>query len=494
MPAELQVQLTLDVDRIDMAALMSVTRRWFEAGGPLFGGPLWSRLMARSTPPGDVSSRWASGPGDVWAECAVSFGWDQPWGGYTPQRWNELLAAAHGPSLALAFTVYELAVVAGLSTPGFPRLSLSARYVDAANPTWWALKAQASCDLLTAGGPGDEDRFLSFIREIAEAGNPTYGEVGYSNVSHVDYATAYEHKMGLPPWQTVHKSRRRLRGYSWLTIIGARLGDDLGGMDALRAAGAFAEVDRLPGGSYWLLATPRFADYGIDQAVAVQQVLAPALWPGVPTPDVEGEAPSLLALADASPPGRRRAHRSTVDVWDHRVDPRDTSTHQCAVTQRIASLHQRFPDALIWGTTTNEDGPHLVCWGAEPGEVWVWRVIPSDDPYFGLDIARDIRPDLAEVGRDPLSTGMRVRPGPPFAEIGLDRLEAIADSMVGPAETVVVDDAGPGLQLCHHESRRADEVLRRRLADASITVQKLKQGVIAQRKRAAGRRAVRVAG
>lgn len=53
-------------------------------------------------------------------------------------------------------------------------------------------------------------------------------------------------------------------------------------MEKLRASDAFAQVDALTNGGYWLLATPDWRDFGQPAAERVFPVLAPALPPGNP--------------------------------------------------------------------------------------------------------------------------------------------------------------------------------------------------------------------
>jgi hypothetical protein len=216
-------------------------------------------------------------------------------------------------------------------------------------------------------------------------------------------------------------------------------------VDALRASGAFAQVDRLGNGSYWLQATECFADYDMDRAQRVQQVLRPALPAGTPRADRAGESPHLLALSNARP-GRRGPGRNRDEIFKNHIDPRYSSAHRTAVRLRMAALKDRYPHALIWGVIDGEAGAHLICWGAEPGQVWVWQLMPEDDPFAGMDIVRAPGEGLEEVVTDPLSVGMRVGVGPAFADLGMPKEQTAADRVI-PGRWVSVYDGVPGLQL-----------------------------------------------
>jgi hypothetical protein len=120
------------------------------------------------------------------------------------------------------------------------------------------------------------------------------------------------------------------------------------------------------------------------------------------------------------------------------------------------ALHRQYPAALI-GQTTDLDGPDLACWGAEPGEVWIWRFLPEDDPYAAFEIPRALGRGWWIVRDDPLSAGMQVRLGPSFAELGLPADETGIDHLAGRQLTVF--DAVPGLQLYYGEDRTTNPAL-----------------------------------
>jgi hypothetical protein len=81
------------------------------------------------------------------------------------------------------------------------------------------------------------------------------------------------------PTKTVPRSRPR--GYSWATLVPPELVGELGGIGALRASGAFHEVDELGYGAAWLQATAELGDYDEAAARRVFDVLAPVLIGGM---------------------------------------------------------------------------------------------------------------------------------------------------------------------------------------------------------------------
>jgi hypothetical protein len=147
--------------------------------------------------------------------------------------------------------------------------------------------------------PEVQRSLLSFVRSVADRVNPSFGRCEYE-----EPRTAVELTVG-PPWRlpedTIPNSRRTLRGYSWLTICPQELADRLGGVDALRATGAFHEVEQLAAGGVWLLATADYRDY--DQAVVerVFEAVAPVLPPGMPRRlDRDDRPPNRVAVRDAA--------------------------------------------------------------------------------------------------------------------------------------------------------------------------------------------------
>lgn len=143
--------------------------------------------------------------------------------------------------------------------------------------------------------------WLRFVREYAGGVDPSFGQISYRYGD--DDATALE-ALAAPAWltasQTIAESPKVLRGYDWLTICSSELTEELGGVSALRASNAFAEVEPLPSGGTWLLATRRYEDYGAAEIEAVWRALAPALRGGTPRDDMTDayDAPFRVVFRD----------------------------------------------------------------------------------------------------------------------------------------------------------------------------------------------------
>jgi len=91
-----------------------------------------------------------------------------------------------------------------------------------------------------------------------------------------------------------------LRGYSWVTLLHAGALRRLGGVQAVRAGGAFTDVRPLPGGGCLVRATERLADYDEAAVQRVFEAVAPALAPGPPRPPSELQRKPRLIYRDAT--------------------------------------------------------------------------------------------------------------------------------------------------------------------------------------------------
>ncbi|MEV4130546.1 hypothetical protein AB0J72_00035 [Dactylosporangium sp. NPDC049742] len=281
-------------------------RGWFETtlAGP--AGPLWQRLIARPVQPGDATSvtgssvsdatwspkRYAGEPGEIWAEYGfIPEGQEETVGvqPFTLAGWADCLDNVGVTTGTAELSVFELQRMAHFVTPGPPGMFVSAS-VDTGEDgaLWYSLYLTSPAEWAGA--------LLPVLRAAAQSGNPTYGEISYAARLQ---QSAREVALNQDGDAELLSSERSARGYSWLTVIAQDLGERLGGVEALRDSGAFTEVEAMPGGGFWLLATDRMADYGPDQADRVFSALRPVLDLTKP-PEAERfyDEPRLLAPKD----------------------------------------------------------------------------------------------------------------------------------------------------------------------------------------------------
>jgi RHS repeat-associated protein len=139
------------------------------------------------------------------------------------------------------------------------------------------------------------------------------------------------------------------------------------------------------------------------------------------------------------------------------LDDGNTPAHITAITLRMQVLQAQYPGALVWGATLNEHGPDLICWGCEPGKVWVWEFKSENNKSGPGALAAEIADHVAQAKESPLSADMEVEPGPTFESIGLP-YEQSASNVSEPAELVTVRDADnvAGLQLYRTDEQDQD--------------------------------------
>ncbi len=468
-----QIQLCVEA-RVGRVVLATAARLLFEEGFAELGGELRDRLLARPVLPGDVpgqgenrdQSRWMGQDGDVWAECEVDFTADDSADGfwraaYTEENWRRLLALLDPLPVLAEVKVNVLRRLPHGVVPSEPSFGIAAQVAYHDDGQWYAFTIDAPSESLFASGER-EAALIRFVRKLADLLGPTYGDVAPGQ-GLLDLSTAVERELGLFAWESVRTSRTVLRGYSWLTIVAQEIGDRLGGVDGLTATGAFARVERLASGGYWLLATERFADYGFEAAQRVREALALAL----PSPGSRPEPGEAVG----------RAVLSAVPL-------RDNPMHATAIALRLQTLADAYPDAVIWGSTLLEPYADLVAWGCEPGRVWVWTFAPDDVAASITD--RWITAGLSWAADQSLSTGMEVVTGPAFARLFGARSAAQDGSTVSSPDMLVTvrDSDRDGLQTYRWteqdvDSPAANERLKVSLAAATVAGKRRRQALAA---------------
>lgn len=277
--------------------------QWVIGGARALASDLMGRVSAdESVPKGRLTSGVPCGPeGAEWGFVSIARH------GKTGLRrngkvieevslaWAEKEAAKGVVGLNLGFNLLD-----SKGNPGARIIRFEAEMVQDA-PTWCRVWFEAPESHLM--NPATQAAWLDAMRRFCDEVNPSFGQISYDYGAPSD--SALEAVTG-PPWTIPYKaianSRQVLRGYDWLTVCAAELADRLGGVEALRGSGAFAQVEPLRNGGVWLLATEQYPDYGGERVEAVWRTLAPVLMKGTPSQDraQRSDIPFRLVFRDAA--------------------------------------------------------------------------------------------------------------------------------------------------------------------------------------------------
>lgn len=249
---------------------------------PVLGPPgaTWATLLMQRTPfPGSFTSP-----------------------GYSARTWQRLLSG-----LATTYPYHINLFMAPLDDTG--RLGAEdttvitttmAVHRSHRSPRWVRFEAKAGSAAGWSGSAAVQQAWADFVKSWATRLDACYGHLTDDADIH---ATALERAVQGGDYDPplVPRCRELLRGYSWVTICAPELVARLGGVSALAASGAFAEVTELPAGQVFLAATPTLEEYQGEAVRRVFQALAPVLLPGRPNPDLlAGWRARLVMDADAA--------------------------------------------------------------------------------------------------------------------------------------------------------------------------------------------------
>jgi hypothetical protein len=290
--------------RAESEGLARYARRWFEAAADGLLAGLLQDL--RSGPP---QSRRVFGSGaspEPWGEPGGLFAsllrFDRLWGEARSKRvwseraWKQFLDGLADMPVAAEMRIFELD---DRGKPSWNTATVSAQRVSE-DGRWFRLWCEFLCS-----DPRPETRIaklttqdmVDLVRVTAAQIPATFGCV--TDDGGAGGETALEDAL-LALWdEGIQRSGEVLRGYPWVTICAPEFVDRLGGVETLRASGAFHEVSVLSAGSVWLQATERLEDYQGAALRRVFQTVAPVLPPGQPKPYV-GEYRGRMIYEDAS--------------------------------------------------------------------------------------------------------------------------------------------------------------------------------------------------
>jgi len=254
--------------------------RWLGDGLTRLAGE-WRAQIDAGPPLSDVGVRQDGAPtgppGSPWASMWVQRRGRRTGWVYSAANWAAFEQALSKPPdrAEVRITILDRSGVPSRSSVG-----LTVRRPDDA-PGWVVLSADAPAEDFADPGRGDQlqARWLGFVRAVADDVDPAWGQI---TDDFRGPGTPLDTVLRRLADESVASSRTVLRGYSWVTICAKELAERLGGVEALRATGAFHMVAPLRAGGLWLQATERYQDYGPAQIDAVFRALAPVLPPGRP--------------------------------------------------------------------------------------------------------------------------------------------------------------------------------------------------------------------
>ncbi|MCX4666639.1 hypothetical protein OG453_08145 [Streptomyces sp. NBC_01381] len=282
----------------DGSAYRELAEPWFTAALTALAGP----LQAEFTPDADFSgravalSRGEAAPGELWATLVVlepakrrQKPYEVPW---SPKNWSAFLRDLE--SMPGQATVV-LRAIGSDGHPDWPWLDVSV-VRDRDTPEVVSLVASRTTEEFADPGVRSEAqaRWIDFFRtQVHRHEDILYGSIA-DDAEGVTGRTALEVDLGLLLEDTFPGLGTVLRGYAWWTVCSPGVVSALGGVEALRASGAFHEVEPLPGGGASLRATQNVWDYGEERVRAVFRILAPALPEGKPVKGFSSDTPRLV--------------------------------------------------------------------------------------------------------------------------------------------------------------------------------------------------------
>jgi hypothetical protein len=284
-----------------------VIRAWFDRCWTLVGAELAESLLADPLPEADIRERVADGmvylhypaAGHPFAHMAISpeqesfvdGDSDTPYNRtWTPRAWAEFLdlVAAAPPGAKLDGGII-VPGQAGVDDVGPPIVYIE-ELIGAPDDCVRLHLVGTSDHVFPPDGPSG---LLTAMHAVADLGDPRYGDIVFGHYG-AGYTTQLELALSTAAHHGNPRAREVLRGYAWLTIVPRELAVRLGGPEAMRATGAFVEVEQLAGGGLWLRATEDPGDYDHAAAERVFHAVRSVLPAGMPK-----ERHRLLVHADA---------------------------------------------------------------------------------------------------------------------------------------------------------------------------------------------------
>lgn len=276
-----------------------VVRRWLELGVETLAAHKVASLLAAPELPSKSLSRHLGAfgePGTPWCSLVVhtdtaSGGWGGSLRAWTPKNWENFLSrdlAKFPRGVEVKFS--ELDEHGDTGAGDYVHLEV---HRDEDMTEWTSLMAHRE------PLPEVEDRdalallWLDFLTRVATelAGYVRFGCIGEDLTTQP--TTPLEQALRHVGGEAL--AQGRLRGYSWVTILGSAALERVGGVGELQRSGAFHEVTDLGSGTVLVRATPHPSQYDDEAVAKVFRALAPALPAGEPWKDGSGFGPEHQA-------------------------------------------------------------------------------------------------------------------------------------------------------------------------------------------------------
>jgi hypothetical protein len=265
---------------------------WFTMAAERLAGEFVAELPAKGLaskglrdpaggPFGPVGSRWCSllviGQGERRLSKSLR--------AWSPKNWERFLSQATDVSVEMSA---KFSTLNRFGHAGVPSLTISAYRQRPPEARQW-LRVDAT---YTVGTLGESDpipdevseSWREFLLTQVERWPAVFGFLA-DDTSGAGTRTPLEASRATFPEDTLPLSDSQVRGYSWLTVTSAGVLQRLGGINAVRTSGAFANAVELPSGGAVLQATPRLSEYEGQAVRRVFEALAPVLPTDTPWPD-----------------------------------------------------------------------------------------------------------------------------------------------------------------------------------------------------------------
>lgn len=284
-PASLKSKLTIQFDvptPEDPEVFAELVRRWMGQCADLLARDALDVIEAAPEQPVRSLSRLRGSfgePGTPWGSIVFAPADRRRQGAlyaWSPKAWQRILGRAAERPERLELKLSQLD---DIGQPGggdhYYHFSVERKH-DSQH--WTSLRAYHSRSGPVPDWAPVQERWLGFAKDWAESFEdaPGFGYVADDAIRGVPLEKA----IGL---HKIHLDDGRLRGYSWVTVLGPTAAHTLGGVDGLRDSGAFCEVRALPSGAVLAQATPTPEEYTPDRVRKVFEVLAPVLPAGMPS-------------------------------------------------------------------------------------------------------------------------------------------------------------------------------------------------------------------